>query len=95
MRWLQRSLLPALERIYRWFYADEGREGMNANRSRVLRSLWASLSESIFSRKLQSAIDRRFYRSKYDAEQALEKFRSGLRAEVNPDELCSQLIQVV
>lgn len=46
-------------------------------------------------RRLQSAIDRRFYRNKYDAEQALEKFRSGLRAEVNPDDLCSQLIQVV
>lgn len=45
--------------------------------------------------RLQNLIDRRFYRSKYDAEQTLAAFSKRLRSEVDLDRLTAGLMSVV
>ncbi|HYN87458.1 MAG TPA: hypothetical protein VER55_02950, partial [Ardenticatenaceae bacterium] len=46
-------------------------------------------------RRIQVAIDRRFYRRKYDAERVLESFGATLREEVDLDRLTGALLVVV
>lgn len=46
-------------------------------------------------RKVQNFIDRRFYRKKYDAEQALARFSVQARSETNLDQLCNDLAEVI
>jgi hypothetical protein len=46
-------------------------------------------------RQVQSFIDRRFYRHKYDAARTLASFQSRLKDEVNLDDLTGDLVGVV
>ncbi|MGH2495442.1 MAG: hypothetical protein ACRDIV_12125 [Ktedonobacteraceae bacterium] len=46
-------------------------------------------------RRLQRAIDRRFYRQKYDARRIIEGFSANLRNEIDLAELSEQLVEVV
>ena len=46
-------------------------------------------------RRIQSFIDRRFYRSKYDARKTLEIFSARLREETNLDAVSDELVGVV
>jgi hypothetical protein len=46
-------------------------------------------------RRIQSFIDRRFYRSKYDARKTLEAFSAKLRNETHLDALSEDLVGVV
>jgi hypothetical protein len=45
--------------------------------------------------RVQDFIDRRFYRKKYDAEQALAKFATAARDEVDMDKLAAAMLNVV
>jgi hypothetical protein len=45
--------------------------------------------------RVQQLVDRRFYRSKYNATQVVARFSETLRQEVNLDQLCAQLLTVV
>jgi len=46
-------------------------------------------------RRIQSFIDHRFYRSRYDAQQMLEGFASRLRQEVDLDSVSGDLLGVI
>jgi len=45
--------------------------------------------------RLQQTVDRRFYRSRYDAAQVVARFSDTLRQEVNLEQLCGHLLTVV
>jgi hypothetical protein len=45
--------------------------------------------------RIQNGIDRRFYRSKYDAQQTVQAFSARLRDETNLDHVADNLLQVV
>jgi len=46
-------------------------------------------------RRVQDFIDRRFYRQKYNAEQALAEFAATARAETDLDALTAQVVSIV
>jgi hypothetical protein len=46
-------------------------------------------------RRVQAAIDRRFYRRKYDAEQVLAQFAATVRDETDLDALTAELLRVI
>lgn len=46
-------------------------------------------------RQVQNAIDRRFYRQRYNAQQVLANFAAAVRSETDPDRLTAELLRVV
>jgi hypothetical protein len=61
----------------------------------VLTTLLIAALFQPLRQRIQQAVDRRFYRSKYDAHRAIEQFGASLRQQVDLPALTSQLVGVV
>jgi hypothetical protein len=79
-----------LENISRYFTGD-GQNGLVV----VLSTLAIAAFFGPLRMRVQSAIDQRFYRRKYDAARTLAGFASGARDEVELEHLSGRLVEVV
>lgn len=61
----------------------------------VLSTLVIAALFQPWRRQVQAAIDRRFYRGKYDAQRAIAAFGQTIRAEFDPDQLHARLLALV
>jgi hypothetical protein len=61
----------------------------------ILTTLAIAALVAPLRRRIQDFIDRRFYRQKYDAEQALAEFAAAARSETNLEALSAQVVGIV
>jgi hypothetical protein len=67
----------------------------NSQAAVVLSTLLIAALFLPLRRRVQDAIDRRFFRQKYDAEQVLEQFAATVRDETDLDALTAELVRVI
>ena len=84
------SLIVILQEIFRTLTGQQQSEPVT-----VLSTLVIAWLFQPFRGRIQTGIDRRFYRSKYDAARTLESFGQTLREEIDLAQLCEHLTSVV
>jgi hypothetical protein len=72
-----------------------GLTGQGSDVAIVVSTLLVAALFNPLRRRVQSAIDRRFFRRKYDAARTLEAFSRAARDEVDLDRLAERLVEVV
>jgi hypothetical protein len=69
--------------------------GQDSPVAEVLSTLAIFILFTPLRRRIQAVIDRRFYRQKYDAEQAVAKFAAAVRSETALNAITGQMVSVV
>jgi len=69
--------------------------GQDSTLATILSTLLIAVLFLPVRRRIQAAIDRRFYRRKYDAQKTLEQFAHTARDETDLDRLTAELVRVI